>query len=136
MHGRGFIQTVLTGNLRSAAEVKLDVAGLDEFLDLRVGRFGSDARDRFQLPAVVAQRSSAVYGDPLDSARAIVIGDAPNDIACARHADFRVAVVAHRIGRQELASYEPDVVLGSLDPTAVVAAASSLLNAGGSPATC
>lgn len=135
LHERGFIQTVLTGNLRSAAEVKLDVAGLDDFLDLRIGGFGSDARDRFQLPAVVAQRYSAIYGDPLDSARAIVIGDAPNDIACARHADFRVAVVAHRLGRRELASYEPDVVLDSLDPTTVVAAVSSLLSAGGTPAT-
>ncbi|MBB5110524.1 phosphoglycolate phosphatase-like HAD superfamily hydrolase [Micromonospora echinospora] len=128
----GFIQTVLTGNLRSAAEVKLHVAGLDEFLDLRIGGFGSDARDRFHLAAVVAQRYSAIYGDPLDSARVIVIGDAPNDIACARHADFRVAVVTHRIGGQELASYEPDLVLDSLDPTTVVAAVSSLLSSGGS----
>ncbi|MFG1918144.1 HAD family hydrolase [Micromonospora sp. NPDC048898] len=136
LHGRGFIQTVLTGNLRSAAEVKLQVSGLDEFLDLRIGGFGSDARDRFQLPAVVAQRYSAVYGVPLDSARVIVIGDAPNDIACARHAGFRVAVVAHRIGRQELASYEPDLVLDSLDPPAVVAVVSSLVSSGGSAAAC
>ncbi|NLU78189.1 HAD family hydrolase [Micromonospora sp. HNM0581] len=134
LHERGFVQTVLTGNLRSAAEVKLDVAGLDGFLDLRIGGFGSDARDRFQLPEVVAQRYSAIYGEPLDSARVIVIGDAPNDIACARHADFRVAVVAHRIGRQELASYEPDLVLDSLDPTTVVVAVMSLLSSGGSPA--
>jgi phosphoglycolate phosphatase len=134
LHGRGFIQTVLTGNLRSAAEVKLDVAGLDELLDLRIGGFGSDARDRFQLPAVVAQRYSAIYGEPLDPGRVIVIGDAPNDIACARHADFRVAVVAHRIGHQELESYEPDLVLDSLDPTTVVAAVSLLLSAGGAPA--
>ncbi|MFC4144799.1 HAD family hydrolase [Micromonospora mangrovi] len=131
LHDRGFIQTVLTGNLRVAAEVKLKVAGLDEFLDLRIGAFGSDAQDRFELPAVVAQRYSAIYGDPLDSARVIVIGDAPNDIACARHADFRVAVVAHRIGRQDLASYGPDLVLDSLDPTTVVAAVSSLLSSGG-----
>ncbi|MCI4066056.1 haloacid dehalogenase-like hydrolase [Micromonospora sp. R77] len=134
LHNHGFVQTVLTGNLRSAADVKLHVAGLDEFLDLRIGGFGSDARDRFQLPKVVAQRYSEIYGDPLDPARAIVIGDAPNDIACARQAGFRVAVVAHRIGRQELASYEPDLVLDSLDPTTVVAAVSSLSSCGGSPA--
>ena len=134
LHDHGFIQTVLTGNLRSAADVKLHVAGLDEFLDLRIGGFGSDARDRFQLPAVVTQRYSAIYGAPLDPAQVIVIGDAPNDIACARHAGFRVAVVAHRLGRHELGSYEPDVVLESLDPMTVVAAVSSLLSAGGSSA--
>ncbi|MEU8299765.1 haloacid dehalogenase-like hydrolase [Micromonospora sp. NPDC048909] len=136
LHDRGFTQTVLTGNLRSAAEVKLHVAGLNEFLDLRIGGFGSDARDRFQLPVIVAQRYSAIYGHQLEPDRVVVIGDAPNDIACARHADFRVAVVAHRIGRQELASYEPDLVLDSLDPTMVVAAVSSLLSSGSSPATC
>ncbi|MER7417600.1 haloacid dehalogenase-like hydrolase [Micromonospora peucetia] len=136
LHDRGFTQTVLTGNLRSAAEVKLHAAGLDEFLDLRIGGFGSDARDRFQLPAVVARRYSAIYDDQLDSARVIIIGDAPNDIACARHANFHVAVVAHRIGRQELTSYGPDLVLDSLDPTMVVAAVSSLLSSGGSPAAC
>jgi phosphoglycolate phosphatase-like HAD superfamily hydrolase len=136
LHALGFIQTVLTGNLRSAAEVKLQVSGLDEFLDLRIGGFGSDARDRLQLPAVVGQRYSAVYGDPLDPACVIVIGDAPNDIACARYAGFYVAVVAHRIAGQELASYEPDLVLNSLDPKTVVAAVRSLLTSGGSPATC
>ncbi|MEU7925132.1 HAD family hydrolase [Micromonospora sp. NPDC049107] len=135
LHGRGFHQTVLTGNLRSAAEVKLQVSGLDEFLDLRIGGFGSDARDRFQLPAVVAGRYLATYGQQLDPDRVIVIGDAPNDIACARHAGFHVAVVAHRIGHQELASHHPDVVLDSLDPTAVVAAVNSLWASGGSPAT-
>ncbi|MFG1881945.1 HAD family hydrolase [Micromonospora sp. NPDC049102] len=136
LHDRGFIQTVLTGNLRSAAEVKLHVAGLDEFLDLRIGGFGSDERDRFQLPAVVARRYSAIYGDQLDSARVIVIGDAPNDIACARHADFHIAVVAHRIGRQELTTYEPDLVFDSLEPKKVVAAVSSLLMSGGSSTAC
>ncbi|MFI7659676.1 HAD family hydrolase [Micromonospora parva] len=135
LHDRGFIQTVLTGNLRSAAEVKLHVAGLDEFLDLRIGGFGSDERDRFQLPAVVGRRYSAIYGDQLDSSRVIVIGDAPNDIACARHADFHVAVVAHRIGRQELTTYEPDLVLDSLEPMMVMAAVSSLLSSGGARAT-
>ncbi|MBM0230466.1 haloacid dehalogenase-like hydrolase [Micromonospora sp. STR1_7] len=134
LHDLGFMQTVLTGNLRSAADVKLHVAGLGEFLDLRIGGFGSDARDRFQLPAVVAERYSAIFGFPLDPDRVIVIGDAPNDIACARHAGFRVAVVAHRLALQELASYEPDLVLDSLDPKMVVAAVRSLLGSEGSPA--
>lgn len=126
LHRSGFVQTVLTGNLQSAAEVKLNVSGLDEFLDLRIGAFGSDARDRFQLPAVVAERYSKIYGRKLDPARTVVVGDAPNDIACARHAHFRVVVVAHRISREELAVHHPDVVLDSLDPAEVLAAINSL----------
>jgi phosphoglycolate phosphatase len=126
LHRGGFVQTVLTGNVRSAAEVKLAVSELDEFLDLRIGGFGSDARDRFELPAVVASRYSEVYGRQLDPARAVVIGDAPNDIACARHGGFRVVVVAHRAGRDELAAHHPDVILDRLDPDEVLAAVGSL----------
>jgi phosphoglycolate phosphatase len=130
LHRLGFVQTVLTGNLRSAAEIKLNANGLDEHLDLDIGGYGSDARDRFLLPGVVAQRYVAVYGDQLDPMRTVVIGDAPNDIACARHAGFRVAVVAHRASREELAGHEPDVILDSLEPTAVVEAVESLVQAG------
>jgi phosphoglycolate phosphatase-like HAD superfamily hydrolase len=88
LHRSGLVQTVLTGNVRAAAETKLRVAGLDQHLDLDIGGFGSDARDRFELPAIVAGRFAARYGDALDTGRTVVIGDAPNDIACARQAGF------------------------------------------------
>jgi phosphoglycolate phosphatase len=129
LHRQGVVQTVLTGNLRSAAEAKLEVAALNNYLDLRIGGFGSDARDRFQLPSVVARRYFEVHGRKIDPAQTIVIGDAPNDIACARHAGFRVVVVAHRLPRHELVAHRPDVVLDDLDPPAVVAAISSLRSA-------
>jgi phosphoglycolate phosphatase len=127
LHQRGFVQTVLTGNLRVAAEVKLSVAGLDTYLDLSIGGFGSDARDRFELPAVVAQRFETRYGQPLDPDATVIIGDAPNDIACARHAGFRVVAVAHRTDSQELAQHQPDAILERLAPDVVVATVTSLL---------
>ncbi|GAA0547008.1 haloacid dehalogenase-like hydrolase [Paractinoplanes ferrugineus] len=128
LHDAGFIQTVLTGNLRSAAEIKLTVAGLDDGLDLRIGGFGSDARDRFDLPAVVEQRFSAVYGRRLRPSSTVIIGDAVNDIACARHAGFHVIVVAHRVTREELAHHQPDAILDSLNAQQVVAAVTELTN--------
>lgn len=128
LHDDGFIQTVLTGNLRVAAEVKLRVAGLDTYLDLNIGGFGSDARDRFELPAIVAGRFAAQYGIALDAGRTVVIGDAPNDIACARHAGFHVVAVAHRIAHEELAQHSPDVIVDRLTADAVVAAVRSLTN--------
>lgn len=133
LHHQGFVQTVLTGNLRSAAEVKLQVAGLDEFLDLRIGGFGSDKRDRFLLPEVVAQRYAEVYGRVVDPGRTVVVGDAPNDIACARHAGFSVIVVAHRAEVSELGLHHPDAILGSLDPEGVLAAITSLVSPGMGP---
>ncbi len=126
LHEHGFVQTVLTGNLRVAAEVKLRVSGLDQHLDLDIGAFGDDARDRFELPAVVAERFAARYSTTLDASRTVVIGDAPNDIACARHAGFYVIAVAHRMSRNELEQHSPDAALDRLDANMVVSAITSL----------
>lgn len=122
----GFVQTVLTGNLRFAAETKLRTAGLHNNIDLSIGGFGSDARDRFLLPDIVARRYNDRYGVELDSRRTVIIGDTANDIACARHAGFHVVVVAHRVSRDELSRYEPDAILDNLSPDRVVATVSSL----------
>ncbi|MFE7721434.1 hypothetical protein ACFU44_20585 [Nocardia rhizosphaerihabitans] len=51
----GYIQTALTGNLRVSAEFKLAVAGLDSYLDLDVGSFGSDARHRRHQAGVAGE---------------------------------------------------------------------------------
>ena len=126
LHDAGFVQTVLTGNLRTAAQMKLATAGLDEYIDWRIGGFGSDARDRFDLTDVIRRRYADELGRSLDASKAVVIGDAANDIACARHAGFRVIAVAHRVPRDELAQHEPDAILDRLSPQDVVAAVSRL----------
>lgn len=128
LHREGYIQTVLTGNLRMAAEVKLQVAGLDCDLDLSIGGYGSDARDRFELPGVIAERFAAAYGTALDPKRTVAIGDAPNDIACARHGGFHVIVVTHRVDHAELAQHRPDAILDRLGPDVVVATVRSLVD--------
>ncbi|MFY1700165.1 HAD family hydrolase [Micromonospora sp. WMMA1923] len=124
---QGFVQTVLTGNLRRAAEIKLETLGLASRLDLEIGGFGSDDRDRLKLPGVVARRFVEAYGQPLVSHRTVVIGDAPNDIACARHAGFWVAVVTHRASREELSKHDPDVILDGLQPELLTSAVKSLM---------
>ncbi|BAD59223.1 hypothetical protein NFA_43740 [Nocardia farcinica IFM 10152] len=118
----GFVQTVLTGNLRVSAELKLRVVGLGADLDLNLGAFGSDARERFDLPAFVVDRFQARFGYPLDRGRTVIIGDAPNDIATARHAGFGVVAVAHRMSVDELAQHSPDAIVNSLEPDAVLSA--------------
>jgi phosphoglycolate phosphatase-like HAD superfamily hydrolase len=122
----GFVQTVLTGNLQFSAEFKLRVVGLDEHLDLSIGAYGSDCRDRFELPGVVAARFADKYQQPLVGDRTVVIGDAANDITCARRGGFRVAAVTHRLSREELAKLGPDAILHGLDPESVVATVQGL----------
>jgi phosphoglycolate phosphatase len=129
LHEAGFVQTVLTGNLRSAAEMKLVTTGLDEYLDLSIGGFGSDARDRFDLPDVIRRRYANVLGHALDPNKTVIIGDAANDIACARHAGFRVIAVTHRVPRDELAKHDPDAILDRLSAPDVVATVSRLTGA-------
>ncbi|WP_084161543.1 HAD family hydrolase [Nocardia sp. BMG51109] len=126
LHEHGLVQTVLTGNLRVAAEVKLRVSGLDRYLDLGIGAFGDDARNRFELPAVVIKRFAAQYGTTPDASRTVVVGDAPNDIACARHAGFHVIAVAHRMPRNELEEHSPDAALDRLDTNMVLSTVTEL----------
>ncbi|TLG13918.1 haloacid dehalogenase [Nocardia cyriacigeorgica] len=126
LHDLGFVQTVLTGNLRAAAEVKLRVNALDTHLDLDVGAYGDDARDRFDLAPIVTHRVAERYGT-IDAAKSVIIGDAPNDIACARSAGFRIIAVSHRMSRQELSSHAPDAILDRLEPAEVVSAAEAVI---------
>ncbi|GAM48537.1 hypothetical protein [Nocardia seriolae] len=60
---------------------------------------------------MIAERFPHHYGSRLEPARKVIIGDAPNDIACARHAGFGVTVVTHRTSREELAIF-PEHLLG------------------------
>ncbi|MFF2555054.1 HAD family hydrolase [Nocardia sp. NPDC058058] len=126
LDAHGFVQTILTENPRSAAELALRAAGLDRHIDFDIGAFGSEAPDRFDLPAIVAERFKSKYGKPLAPAHTVVIGDAPHHIACARDARFGVIVVAHRTPREELAQHSPDAILDMLNPNVVVALAQSL----------
>jgi phosphoglycolate phosphatase len=114
LHQRGFVQTVLTGNLRAAAELKLSTTGLDSLIDFDIGGYGSDARDRFVLPGIVTRRFADRFGRPLNRRRTVLIGDAENDIATARQAGFHAIAVAQRSSREELAKYRPDAVVDGL----------------------
>jgi len=110
-----YVSALLTGNIEPAAYLKLELAGLSEFFTLP-GAFGDSSFDRRDLPAIAAERINAHLGANLAPAQFIVIGDTPNDIACARHFGARVLAVAS--GRmhsaEELAALEPDALLPNL----------------------
>lgn len=106
---------LLTGNIEPAAHLKVEITGLAQFFRLP-GAFGDDSFDRRDLPALAAQRINEHLGADLQPEQFIVIGDTPNDIACARHFGARVLAVA--TGRvhsaEELAACEPDALLPDL----------------------
>jgi phosphoglycolate phosphatase-like HAD superfamily hydrolase len=85
--------SLLTGNFEAVARLKLRRAGVGRFFPAGQGAFGSDSEDRAALPAVGRRRAGA-NGRPWPRERALVIGDTPRDIACARADGLRVAAVA------------------------------------------
>jgi phosphoglycolate phosphatase-like HAD superfamily hydrolase len=88
-------QSVLTGNIRLLAEVKLAALGLCNGLDLCIGAYGDDHEDRTELVQVARRRAAAVHGrHPASFAgtSTVVVGDTPLDVAAA------LAAGAHTVG--------------------------------------
>ena len=106
---------LLTGNIEPAAHLKVEITGLARFFKLP-GAFGDESFDRRDLPALAAERINRHLGVELRPEQFIVIGDTPNDIACARHFGARVLSVA--TGRihsaDDLHACEPDALLPDL----------------------
>lgn len=92
------VHSLVTGNFERIARRKLQAAAIDGWFDPRVGGgFGSDHEDRLLLPATARRRAGAALlpdDRPWPTDRAVVIGDTPRDIACARHDGVRVIAVA------------------------------------------
>jgi phosphoglycolate phosphatase-like HAD superfamily hydrolase len=124
LQAAGAVQSLLTGNLRPVAELKLRIVGLDSFFDFDAGAYGSDHHRRTELPAIAATRAHQRYNRSFSGRQLVVIGDTPNDIACGRHAGARtVAVATGPFGIDDLRAHNPDALLPDLrDPLAVAAA--------------
>jgi len=106
---------LLTGNIEPAAYLKVEITGLAQFFKLP-GAFGDESFDRRDLPAIAAQRINERLNTTLPPEQFIVIGDTPNDVACARHFGARVVAVATgRIHSEtELRACKPDALLPDL----------------------
>ena len=74
---------LLTGNVQHGAALKLRSAGLDPER-FAVGAFGSDAHHRPSLPAIAAQRAEQLTGRRFAGDDIVIVGDTPDDVACAR----------------------------------------------------
>ncbi len=118
-----FVQTVLTGNLVANAGVKLAAFGLDQWLDLSLGAFGSDDADRLRLVPIALDRVAERRGRRFAPEDVWVVGDTANDLACARAVGARCLLVATGgTDRPGLEALGPDAVRDDLaDTDAVVA---------------
>lgn len=124
----GVIQSLLTGNLEANARMKVAAFGLDRWLDLEAGAYGSDDADRERLVPVALARVERRHGTRLDPREVWVVGDTPRDLACARAAGTRCLLVGTgREGYEHLIDQGADAVLPDLSD---VEAVLGLLTAG------
>jgi phosphoglycolate phosphatase-like HAD superfamily hydrolase len=117
----GVVQSVVTGNVRSIAELKLSLFKLDRYLDLDVGGYGSDDSDRVTLVRLACGRASRKYGAPAADGCVVVVGDTTHDIAGALGNGLRaVGVTSGEVPGADLEAAGAAVVLPSLADTDAV----------------
>jgi phosphoglycolate phosphatase len=107
---------LLTGNIERGARLKLERFDLNKYFPM--GAFGSDAMDRNDLPEIAKQRGEKHYGQSFEPSQLVVIGDAENDIRCAKGFGAKsVAVNTGRTTREQLLALSPDFLFPSLVDT-------------------
>jgi phosphoglycolate phosphatase len=122
--GGPLVQSVLTGNMRVLAQVKLGALGLDRDLDLRVGAYGDAHEIRADLVPLARASATAAYGADFSGAATVLVGDTPLDVEAAQVAGARaVAVASGEFSVADLTASGADAVLPDLTDTAAVLAA-------------
>ena len=114
-------QSVLTGNLKDVARIKVEVFDLAEHLDLAAGAYGEDDHDRARLVHLAQQRATSRTGVTFPNQRTVLIGDTPNDIRAALDADVHaVAVATGKSTEDDLRQAGAHTVIRDLQDAALV----------------
>ncbi|GEC09641.1 haloacid dehalogenase [Streptomyces spinoverrucosus] len=108
-------QTVVSGNVRPVAEIKLQVFGLDQHILWELGAYGEDHDTRAALVRLSLQGAEAT------AAQTVLIGDTPADVQGAHANGVRViAVASGRSDKAALRDAGAEVVLPDLRETALL----------------
>jgi phosphoglycolate phosphatase-like HAD superfamily hydrolase len=118
------VQSVLTGNVRPMAEMKLGALGLDGHLDLEAGAYGESHEVRAELVHMARDNASRRYGTDFSGPATVLVGDTPLDVAAALETGARaVAVATGGSTAAALAESGAHAVLPDLTDTPAVLAA-------------
>jgi phosphoglycolate phosphatase-like HAD superfamily hydrolase len=117
---------LLTGNYEEAARIKLEYFDLWRYF--RCGAFGDAAPDRNGLLPRAVRTVASCGGPAFAPTDAVVVGDTPLDIACARFSNARSIGVATGVhGLAELREAGADAVFEDLSDTRSVLRALNVL---------
>ena len=113
------VQTVLTGNSKSNAMLKLRAFGLDGFVDFDIGGYGHEAYPKGTLLRVARERASDKHQVTFGEDVTVYVADSPRDVDAARIGGARsLAVASGRASAAELRDAGADAVLPDLTDTA------------------
>ncbi|WP_020525213.1 HAD family hydrolase [Catelliglobosispora koreensis] len=101
MQRSDIVQSVLSGNIRDNAYIKLSTFDLHEGLDWEVGAFGSDANHRPSLVKIAQERASASYGAEFGPVNTVLIGDTLRDVRAGVEGGARVIAVTTGVDSAE-----------------------------------
>jgi phosphoglycolate phosphatase len=122
--GGGVVQSLLTGNIRPLAEVKLGPLGLTKHLDLDAGAYGSTHEVRAELVHEARRNAARAYRAGFGGDATVIVGDTPLDVEAALATGARaVGVATGRFTVSELAAAGAHAVLPDLADTDLVVAA-------------
>jgi phosphoglycolate phosphatase-like HAD superfamily hydrolase len=109
------VPTVVTGNLKPNALIKLATFGLDRYLETDLGAYSSDDLHRPALVAIAQQRAQGRHGTTFTRANTVIIGDSLEDVRTGLAGGAQVlAVASGTASPAELAQAGADVVLDDL----------------------
>jgi len=115
----GVVQSLLTGNVRPVAEVKLAPLGLMSHLDPDVGAYGNEHEIRAELVRLARHRAAVAYDADFGGDRTVLVGDTPLDIEAALATGARaVGVATGQFTLAELLATNPHAALQDLSDTA------------------
>jgi phosphoglycolate phosphatase len=126
------VQSVLTGNILPNARVKLEVFGLDRYVDFEAGGYGSDDIVRANLVSAAQHKARAKYGVTFGPTSTLLIGDTPRDVEAGLNGGAQILGVATgESSQQELLDAGAHAVLPDLiDAAAFSRAVRTLLPLG------
>jgi len=111
-----FALSIVTGNIKEAAEIKLSSTGIDNYFP--TGAYGDDADERWKLIGIARRKAEEHYNTFFDIKDVFMIGDSLRDIVAARKNGVKVISVATGLTSfEQLQKAEPDYILESFEYT-------------------
>ncbi len=110
---------LLTGNVERGARMKLNRFELNHYFEM--GAYGSDSANRMDLPGIAAKRAHLHFNIAFVPAEIVIIGDAINDVLCAKgYGAKSIAVNTGRTSWEDLERHQPDYLFKNLGDTTMI----------------